>query len=204
MAFPDVFVVITAPVTAFVIGFWGFANSAWLIATWRKSFRPLAPTYAASNTRYKGWKLTRCGHREKGIIEMRAVLNSHGKHGRQLSAHRRIGERCARVVDSIAAPYRRSVRTQRRKGKSDARSEIIWIDTAHHILCDIGDIRQVETGYHVSSLHKSPDGRSDRDAVLYLLARDVQCGIKRGEPSASVVGGQIEFVSQAQVHCQSG
>ncbi len=80
----------------------------------------------------------------------------------------------------------------------------MWIDASKEIFVPFGQARQVKTRNNISGLDKTSRRRSNRAPVLvHLLARHVQSRIECGEPPAGVIGGQIEFVSQAQIHSQS-
>src|SRR5260370_84029 len=131
------------------------------------------------NTRYKGWKLTRCGHREEWIIERRTVSTSQGEHGRKLSTHRCMGDGRARVVDTVPASHRHPFRTQRRVGKSNTRTEIVWIDASEDIFAPFGQARQVKTRNNISGLDKTSGRRSNRaPGLVHLLARHGQSRIE--------------------------
>src|SRR5436309_6647458 len=92
---------------------------------------------------------------------------------------------------------------ERRAGKAEARSEVIWIDACQDALADVWHIRQVELRNHISGLHESAGGRAyGVAAAIHFHSRFIKRRVESRDRAARLVRRKVQLVAQAQVDGQ--
>src|SRR5438552_16618378 len=95
-----------------------------------------------------------------------------------------IKERWSRIENAISRAYGQPARVQRRPGWTDARGEIVLINTSHYTSSNSGYARQAILWKRISRLDDACGGRAHGKAVaVHFHARAIKCRIEAADPA---------------------
>src|ERR1700730_6198842 len=119
---------------------------------------------------------------------------------RRKISERQVGERWARIKDTVASTEGESCRTQWGPRQPDPRPKIVRVNAVHHALANSGHAGQAISRKRIPRFDNAGGWRPKRKSIaVHRHLRPIERRIEAADAALRIVWRQIQFVSQSQV-----